>query len=44
MAEATDGGLKFFVRVSMKVIGLEGSESWSSTSMKAAALLAAVAP
>ena len=31
MAEATDGQLKYFVGVSVKVSGLEGPDCWSAT-------------
>ena len=34
VAEATDGGLKCFVGVSVKVSSLEGPGCWSSTTTK----------
>ena len=39
MAEATEGGLKCFVGVSVKVSGLEGLACWSSTTRRKLAAL-----
>ena len=34
VADAIDGGLNYFVKVNMKVSGLEGPACWSSTTGK----------